>query len=346
MLVTEFFAGAVEIGEADVDDTVIDQGLVMIRTLWDAGIAHRDIKPGNLMVRSGELLLIDVAFVQVLPSPWRQAVDLGNMMLVLAVRTDPQRVYRRALAYFTEDELAEAFAATRGVASPTQLRAFMKRDPRDLLGTFRALAPPRKPIVLQRWSIGRVALAVAMLAIITAAVGETGNAFFPAAENLGAYAPSCGTGHSMILSAQAVPSAALLPCIAALPAGWSVGGTDIASGRASLWLDSDRAGPRAVTVTLTATCDTSGAQQIPSDQPGTRRFEHPLSLAPQFSGLRFYTFPGGCVTYRFSFAQGTSPALAVAVDNALAFQSRSTLVNYVRHTEGLMLCGRGAACPR
>ncbi|MGD0244411.1 MAG: hypothetical protein ABSB59_29380, partial [Streptosporangiaceae bacterium] len=149
-----------------------------------------------------------------------------------------------------------------------------------------------------------------------------------------------------ILSAQAVPSAALLPCIAALPAGWSVGGTDIASGRASFWLDPDRAGPRAVTVTLTATCDTSGVQQIPSDQPGTRRFEHPLSVAPQFSGLRLYTFPGGCATYRFSFAQGTSPALAVAVDNALAFKSRSTLVNYVRHTEGLMLCGRDAACPR
>ena len=55
------------------------------------------------------------------------------MMLVLAVRTDPERVYRRALDYFTPDELAEAFAATRGVASPTQLRAFMKRDPRDLL---------------------------------------------------------------------------------------------------------------------------------------------------------------------------------------------------------------------
>src|SRR5207253_8055853 len=97
-----------------------------------------------------ELLLIDVAFAQVRPSPWRQAVDMGNMMLVLAVRTDPERVYRRALTYFTEAELAEAFAATRGVASPTQLRAFMKRDPRDLLGEFRALAPPRKPTVLQR----------------------------------------------------------------------------------------------------------------------------------------------------------------------------------------------------
>ena len=49
------------------------------------------------MVRAGQLLLIDVAFAQVRPSPWRQAVDLGNMMLVLAVRTDPARVYRQAL---------------------------------------------------------------------------------------------------------------------------------------------------------------------------------------------------------------------------------------------------------
>ena len=239
MLVTEFHAGAVEIGEADVDDEVIDQGLLLIRTMWDAGIAHRDIKPGNLMVRSGELLLIDVAFVQVRPSPWRQAVDLGNMMLVLAVRSGPERVYRRALAYFTDAELAEAFAATRGVASPTQLRAFMKRDPRDLLGEFRALAPARPPITLQRWSIRRVALAVAMLAIIIAAVFETGNVFFPAARDLGVYPPACGTGHSMILSAQAVPSAALLPCVAALPSGWTIGGADIASGKTSLRLNSD-----------------------------------------------------------------------------------------------------------
>ena len=344
MLVTEFHAGAVEIGEADVDDAVIDQGLLLIRTLWDAGIAHRDIKPGNLMVRSGELLLIDVAFVQVRPSPWRQAVDLGNMMLVLAVRSDPQRVYRRALAYFTPAELAEAFAATRGVASPTQLRAFMKRDPRDLLGEFRALVPQRPPIVLQRWSIRRVSLPLGMLLVVGVASAVSVNLFFPA-ENIGASAPDCGTGHAMILTAQAVPSADLLPCVAALPSGWQVGGADIASGTARLWLDSDRAGPRAVTVTLTAACDTTGARQIPSDQPGTSRFERPLSLAPQFSSLRFYTFPGGCVTYEFRFRPGASPVLAVAADSALAFQPRSSLVRHVRQTENLLLCGRGAACP-
>jgi tRNA A-37 threonylcarbamoyl transferase component Bud32 len=344
LLVTEFFDGAVEIGAADIGDQLIDQGLRLIRALWDAGIAHRDIKPGNLMVRGGRLLLIDVAFAQVRPSPWRQAVDLGNMMLVLAVRTDPARVYQQALNYFTEAELAEAFAATRGVASPTQLRAFMKRDPRDLLAEFRTLAPQRKPIVLQRWSVRRVSLAAVMLAIF-AVPAVFGIGLLLPASNPAVHAPDCGTGHTMILAAQAVPSAAFLPCINALPSGWTAAGAEIASGQASFVLNSGQPGLRAVTITLTATCDIAGAQQIPSGQPGMRRFERPLSLLPRYSAVRYYTFPGGCATYRFAFAPGASPVLATAVDNAVAFLPRSVLVGYVHRTEGLALCGRGTACP-
>jgi hypothetical protein len=170
------------------------------------------------------------------------------------------------------------------------------------------------------------------------------HAFFPAG-NLGAAAPVCGTGHSMILTAQAVPSAAMLPCLAALPSGWSTGGADIASGKVRLWLDSDRAGPQAITVTLTAACDTTGAHQIPSDQPRMRRFDHVASLTPRYSGLRYYTFPGGCATYRFSFAPGASPVLADAAGSALSFQPRAALVNFIQRTEGLALCGRGAPCP-
>ena len=364
LLVTEFFDGAVEIGGADIDDQVIGQGLRLIRALWDAGIAHRDIKPGNLMVRAGQLLLIDVAFAQVRPSPWRQAVDLGNMMLVLAVRTDPARVYRQALNYFTEAELAEAFAATRGVASPTQLRAFMKRDPRDLLAEFRTLAPQRKPIVLQRWSIRRVTLAAAMLALFAVAAVFGVGLLLPASNSgvhaPGVHAPECGTSHTMILAAQAVPSAAFLPCIAALPSGWTAADPEIASGQASFVLNSGpgrAAGGRPVP--CPAACGAAdgddhpdrdlqhcvGAQQIPSDQPGMRRFERPPSLVPGYSDVRYDIFPGGCVTYRFVLAPGASAVLATTIDSAVAFIPRSELVGYVRRTEGLALCGRGAVCP-
>ena len=171
MIVMEFFDGAVEIGDAEVDDSIIDQGLGMIRRFWDLGLAHRDIKPSNLMVRDGRLLLVDVFFVQIRPSPWRQAVDLGNMMLTLALRTNAERVYERAQAFFSGDELAEAFAATRGVASPTQLRTQLKADERDLLAEFRALAPERAPIAIQRWSVRRVAMIVGLVFLSLLAIG-------------------------------------------------------------------------------------------------------------------------------------------------------------------------------
>jgi tRNA A-37 threonylcarbamoyl transferase component Bud32/membrane-associated phospholipid phosphatase len=165
LIVMEFFAGAQEIGTAQVGDQVIDSGLLLVRRLWDAGLAHRDVKPANLMVRDGTVLLVDAFFVQVRPSPWRQAVDLANMMLCLAVRTDAERVYRHALRYFTADEIAEAFAAIRGVASPTQLRSVLKQDGRDLVAQFRALAPARQPVAIQRWSLRRAGLSLLVLAL-------------------------------------------------------------------------------------------------------------------------------------------------------------------------------------
>ena len=170
LIVMEFFTGAQEIGTAHVDDRVIDSGLLLIRRLWDAGLAHRDVKPANLMVRDGTVLLVDAFFVQVRPSPWRQAVDLANMMLCLAVRTDAERVYRHALGYFSADEIAEAFAATRGVASPTQLRTVLKQDGRDLVAQFRALAPARRPVAIQHWSLRRVGLSLLVLALAVLAV--------------------------------------------------------------------------------------------------------------------------------------------------------------------------------
>src|SRR5215203_2108937 len=167
LLVTEFFAGATELGEAQVDEQLINDGLKIIRKLWDAGLAHRDIKPANLLVRDGRLLLIDVAFVEARPSPWRQAVDLANMMLCLALRSSPEQVYRRALQYFTVEEITEGFAAARGLALPSQLRRMLKAQGRDLHAEFVRLLPsPPQPVSIQRWSLRRVGLMVAVVLLL------------------------------------------------------------------------------------------------------------------------------------------------------------------------------------
>jgi hypothetical protein len=130
--------------------------------------------------------------------------------------------------------------------------------------------------------------------------------------------------NALVLEAQAVPTADRVPCIRALPAGWTVINTDIERGRAHFVLSSDRAGSRALEMTFTARCDTSGATEIPSDEKGTRRFERVEVVTPGFTGTRYYRFAGGCAAYRFEFEE-EGRALANEATLALSFISRDTL---------------------
>jgi len=170
LIVMEFFEGAQEIRNAPVDDRVIDDALRVVRRMWDAGIAHRDIKPSNILVRDGHVLLIDVAFAAVRPTPWRQAVDLADMMLTLALASTPEHVYERALSVFAAEDVAEAFAACRSITIPNQLRSLMRADERHLTGRFRQLAPKRSPVPVQLWDIRRVAVTAGLIAALAAAV--------------------------------------------------------------------------------------------------------------------------------------------------------------------------------
>ena len=159
LLVTEFFDGAKEIGEADVDDAVIDgRARVDPRSCGTRASPTATSSPPTCSCATARCCSSTSPSCRCARRRGAQAVDLANMMLVLAVRTDAERVYERALRFFTPDEIAEAFAAARGVASPTQLRTAMKEDGRDLLAQFRELAPRDAPIALQRWSVKRVAL--------------------------------------------------------------------------------------------------------------------------------------------------------------------------------------------
>ena len=174
LIVMEFFEGAQEMCNAQVDDRAIDDALRVVRRMWDAGIAHRDIKPSNILVRDGNVLLIDVAFAAVRPTPWRQAVDLANMMLTLALASTPEHVYERALSVFAAEDVAEAFAACRSITIPSQSRSLIRADGRDLTGRFRQLAPTRRPVPVQLWDIRRVAITAGLIAALAAAVALFG----------------------------------------------------------------------------------------------------------------------------------------------------------------------------
>ena len=222
----------------------------------------------------------------------------------------------------------------------------MKQDGRDLIAHFRELAPDRRPIAIQRWSPRRILLSAALVGIVVFFVTQLAHVLAPAHDLPVTGKPDCGTGNLMILSAQSVPSAALLPCLATLPAGWKLDGMHVQRTRTTFFLNSDIAGHHAVQVRLMrrADCNVSGAQAVPSDELGTRRYERPDRLSPLRS-TRFYLFPGGCVTYRFAFNQGASPSEVFDVDQALAFQTRASLVNAVNDRTDLKLCGRGSAVP-
>jgi hypothetical protein len=170
LVVTELFEAADKLGVPAVDETIIDDGLRLVRTMRGIGVAHRDIKPANLLVRHGRLQLVDVSSLQIRPSSWRQAVDLANMMLTLALVSYPDEVYARALQFFTPDEIAEAFAATEGLTVPTELQAKLDADGRPLLERFRNLAPRRERISIQRWSWRRVGLLAATWAAASVVV--------------------------------------------------------------------------------------------------------------------------------------------------------------------------------
>jgi tRNA A-37 threonylcarbamoyl transferase component Bud32/membrane-associated phospholipid phosphatase len=341
LLITEFLEGAKELSEVEVNDIIIEEGLGIVRRLWDAGLAHRDIKPANLLVQDGHLRLIDTFLTEVHASPWRQAVDLANMMLVLALDTSPERVYQRALRQFTVEDIGEAFAVRQGRAMPAQVRQLLATRATDLHAEFVRLLPsPPRPTRIQRWTARRVGLGAAILALVVL-VALNPTVLFSNDEavktplnitNLG-----CSRPEPLWLMAQSVPSASLVPCVERVPIGWTVAEVAVNDARSVITLDHDRAGGAALVVRLTAACDTTGAAEWPSSPPGTRRYARVEHHADEFSATIYDRFPGGCVTYRLHSSSDPQGRFASEAQLLFGFTSRQALRQALEERSGRRL---------
>jgi hypothetical protein len=162
---------------------------------------------------------------------------------------------------------------------------------------------------VRRWLLPALALLVAGCTIGPAGQGGQGPESFAQSR-----LPVCEIRGNvrvpmLVLMAQAVPTAAQLPCVDLnnLTAEWSIGNVFVRNGRARFPLDRFHdTKNHAVVVVLERTCRFGKVTRVPSDQPGIQRYQEVNEIRPgqEFRGAIYYLFRGGCVTYRLHFLGG------------------------------------------
>jgi hypothetical protein len=141
----------------------------------------------------------------------------------------------------------------------------------------------------------------------------------------------------LAIIAQSVPSASYLPCVRALPPGWSTSGFDASQRGTSFLLNSDRSPGRPVVVRLAAACAPGGASPSRSRAQGVVTYTRLTSIAPRFAGSLYDVFPGGCVSYAFGFALGSQIALMEQFEQAVGLYPRQQLRLVLKHELGVEL---------
>jgi hypothetical protein len=149
--------------------------------------------------------------------------------------------------------------------------------------------------------------------------------------------PGCGEPLRLAIVAQSVPSASYLPCIRALPTGWTTTGFGPTQHGTSFLLNSDRSAGQPVTVRLATACRISGASPSPARAPGVLTYTRLDSIRPGFAGRLYDVFPGGCVTYTFDFSHGSQIALMEQFEQAIGLYPRHQLRLVLKRELGVEL---------
>ena len=177
----------------------------------------------------------------------------------------------------------------------------MKQDGRDLLAQFRALAPERRPISLQRWRPRRIVYAAGIAAVQRARRWCNVYGMFTPAEPAIADEPACGTERRDGADGAVRPDGDRGP-VRRVAARRLVAGRRARAARhgaGSGWTPTRPAStPSRSRCAPPGACPIDGASEVPTDEVGMRRFERPDRAPAGARAIRTTCSTGGCVTYR------------------------------------------------
>lgn len=133
-------------------------------------------------------------------------------------------------------------------------------------------------------------------------------------------APTCDSTSRgrLLLMAQSVPDATLIPCIGELPAGWEFSNAHSRSLESvmvftTVTFDLD------VEVALSPSCDVSSARRADSPRPGTELF------VGEDGKTLFFAFAGGCIRFDYETSQLAQSTEGRDLIEAVPFMPRDTL---------------------
>jgi hypothetical protein len=210
------------------------------------------------------------------------------------------------------------------------------------------LPTPTRPIRIQRWTVRRLALLALVVALLLVTAATASASLFnndaAVATRLGVHDLDCNQVEPLLVMAQSVPSATLLPCVSTRLPGWRVANVAVNDGRSVVTLDHDRAGIGVVKVRLTATCDLGTVVETPSDDEGVLRYESLERIVGGYAATRYDRFPGGCVTYRLHSNSDPNGEFASEAQVLLGFVSRRELARRLeQRSAGRLHLDPGAA---
>ena len=123
--------------EFDPDDDDLASAWKALRTLHDAGIAHRALSTDNVLrAPDGGVWLLDVGSGTIAMSDLQERIDIAELLTSLASVTSAERAIASGLQLLGRGRLLKALPVMQPVAfSPTTRRAVRKR--KELLGALR-----------------------------------------------------------------------------------------------------------------------------------------------------------------------------------------------------------------